>query len=825
MPSKLLIKNNNLKSLAQETTLEELNRKFDTDLNVNVTNTTLPVSLSSLTITDVDTSGVGTQTSSLDCNVTNASLTTSVSNFPATQNVDITAQTVGDLNVNLNAQTSNILTSSTISDINIPSQTTDLNVNLNDQTSNILTTSILSDINIPSQTTDLNVNLNAQTSDISTINPSIKIAGVDTYTENVTQVSLMGGLRVDNPTATVFPVANNNEIAPLCLNDDGSIYTSCRQFPNALVTNDNLRVDIKAINGNVPPLGNGVNTNSQRVTIANDNDNINVVFPSSQNIQTNGLTDKVQVAIDSVDQTGNLLVEEQSMDKGTGTITSNTKRVTFADEHLDTNNLKVDVQNSSLPVTGTFFQATQPVSVASTLNVEEQSMDKGTGAITSNTKRVTFADEHLETNDIKINISGQNLTTVATADATLATNTTGLNLLSKDAGRSDSNTLRTKPTEDAELKIKNSTLRFSVAFENDKREDLMEYRLVSGAGITETFDGNFRTIDITTTLNTFGNYLMQSKEKFNTTGGSIRIFWKLKPTINGGGPGTRCICFFGSNSYGAYFNFRGDGTIDCQSADSFSPQQVEESSWNINNSFLGDRTDLLIIYCEIGNGYTRFGQVYEGKIRYLHEFLTSNGDQVVSFMDFPVGIQLIATGSNPAWTTEVKSITLHQDFIRDLTPYNNFINVFLENSGSIQATGNYSGAVTDFTYTATTSPTYISRMIILISASGGFTPDEYGDLSALTNGVKTFVERNGTREYLHPQFPITTNKDWAGLCFDTSRESWNGGDDILRIRWTFSKAGAFIRLNKDDLIGVELNDNFSTGTLTRHSFCIQGYSI
>lgn len=176
---------------------------------------------------------------------------------------------------------------SIIKDINFTTTQTDtLNIQTNGLLDKVKCSIDASDVtgNIPVEVssvtiTDVN-NSGTQTTNLETNNPSVKTAGIDTYTENTTKLSLIGGVRVDSPTSG-FPVTNNNEIAPLCLNEDGSVYTSCRELPSNLVTNDNLKTNIERIGGQLIQLGSGNLTNCQRVVIATNDINLNNISLNS----------------------------------------------------------------------------------------------------------------------------------------------------------------------------------------------------------------------------------------------------------------------------------------------------------------------------------------------------------------------------------------------------------------------------------------------------------------------------------------------------------------------------------------------------------------
>jgi len=116
----------------------------------------------------------------------------------------------------------------------------------------------------------------------------------------------------------------------------------------------------------------------------------------------------------------------------------------------------------------------------------------------------------------------------------------------------------------------------------------------------------------------------------------------------------------------------------------------------------------------------------------------------------------------------------------------------------------------------------IHRMVVSVE-DASMTPETYGTLPALDNGVQFKVVRGGVDQNIFPGIAIKTNADWGGVCFDVDTKDWGSGtptNDVLVVRWTFAKSGAPIRLHPGDEFQVILSDDF-TGLAQQH-FHVQG---
>lgn len=119
----------------------------------------------------------------------------------------------------------------------------------------------------------------------------------------------------------------------------------------------------------------------------------------------------------------------------------------------------------------------------------------------------------------------------------------------------------------------------------------------------------------------------------------------------------------------------------------------------------------------------------------------------------------------------------------------------------------------------------VARMIVGIEDTSGFSAAEYGNLGGgLTNGVTVRKQSDGgTLIDLTDGLPVKTNASWGMLCYDVDLKTWGVGDELLVVRWTFAKAGQYLRLDgsNNERLEVVLNDDFSG--LVAHTFMVQGY--
>lgn len=149
----------------------------------------------------------------------------------------------------------------------------------------------------------------------------------------------------------------------------------------------------------------------------------------------------------------------------------------------------------------------------------------------------------------------------------------------------------------------------------------------------------------------------------------------------------------------------------------------------------------------------------------------------------------------------------------------------LADSDNENANKNYSVTPAKFTIAPPAGECwYVARVLVYIRDTGAFDADKYGNNITLTNGIALKTYRNGVEQNnLTNSQTVKANSHWGKYCYDTFLSTYGVGDQSLSARWTFTKAGVYIRLDGDenDSIEVELNDDFSG--LVEHTFNFQGF--
>ena len=123
----------------------------------------------------------------------------------------------------------------------------------------------------------------------------------------------------------------------------------------------------------------------------------------------------------------------------------------------------------------------------------------------------------------------------------------------------------------------------------------------------------------------------------------------------------------------------------------------------------------------------------------------------------------------------------------------------------------------------------VSRFIISIRSASNIGINQYGDLSALTNGIQVYYSPStgplaGQKINLIYPLTIQRNEDWGRWCYDSTpvpigptqnTQTWQG-------RWTLTKYGNpyGIIVEPGDKFGVIVNDNLSG--LSDHTIMAEG---
>jgi hypothetical protein len=151
--------------------------------------------------------------------------------------------------------------------------------------------------------------------------------------------------------------------------------------------------------------------------------------------------------------------------------------------------------------------------------------------------------------------------------------------------------------------------------------------------------------------------------------------------------------------------------------------------------------------------------------------------------------------------------------------------------GTISGNADYSSTPGRFYIKPPAGSVYrIARLLVHIQDSGAFAAGDYGNGISLTGSqgvyLRQYTDGTTTRtevvDFMNSQ-PVQSNAEWGARCYDLSLDDFGSGDNFLNVRWTFTKAGQFIRLvgDDEDFLEIELIGDFSG--LTDHEFFVQGY--
>lgn len=152
-----------------------------------------------------------------------------------------------------------------------------------------------------------------------------------------------------------------------------------------------------------------------------------------------------------------------------------------------------------------------------------------------------------------------------------------------------------------------------------------------------------------------------------------------------------------------------------------------------------------------------------------------------------------------------------------------FLSTDGQGTGTIQANGNYSTVQGEFYITPGTAHRYaIHRMLVHIQDTGPISADEYGALTALTNGVRVVIKDGTDTEILDllAGTTVKSNAQWGQMCYDATPSTYGSGLDFVNVRWTFAKSGNPLLIQQNHKLSVLLDDNLSG--LSAHTFLVQG---
>ncbi len=193
------------------------------------------------------------------------------------------------------------------------------------------------------------------------------------------------------------------------------------------------------------------------------------------------------------------------------------------------------------------------------------------------------------------------------------------------------------------------------------------------------------------------------------------------------------------------------------------------------------------------------------------------------------GFRLVAIGTTLTGTPKVHLQTSNQKrtILANTAglPIVKFLTTVGDGSGTNNLNGNYSTSSTDFYYQpASTQKYYIQQVIIQVSDTAKFNQIDYGTItSGITNGVKFYINQNGTEIPLISGFAFKTNEDFFALTPHISLTTFAGTADTMTVEFDVQQDfGLPLILDgaENTKFIVRLNDNFST--LTAHRFSLRG---
>ena len=142
-----------------------------------------------------------------------------------------------------------------------------------------------------------------------------------------------------------------------------------------------------------------------------------------------------------------------------------------------------------------------------------------------------------------------------------------------------------------------------------------------------------------------------------------------------------------------------------------------------------------------------------------------------------------------------------------------------DGTGTTNANVDGSTTPVKFWLECTTGVIELHRLIVYVQDAGNFSATDYGTIATLANGVEVQTLNSGGTLLSHFDHTIKSNAEWAAHCFDIDYISFGTGDNSMAVRWTFSKGGHPIILQRGEQFAVTVNDDL-TG-LTTHSLVVQ----
>ncbi len=186
------------------------------------------------------------------------------------------------------------------------------------------------------------------------------------------------------------------------------------------------------------------------------------------------------------------------------------------------------------------------------------------------------------------------------------------------------------------------------------------------------------------------------------------------------------------------------------------------------------------------------------------------------------GVSVAALTHNSQEYQKVSSIPFGESY----RPLSQYLTIDGTGSTASNVTGNYTGSATDFTYIPDSADrVHINRIAVRVGDSGGFVPQGFAALAALTNGIDIGVTNDSDFVFkVNSNQPIKRNLDWNTIgevsvtpYSETTYSGYTVSIDLSQ------KYPGGLRLNGaiGDALTVRVNDTF-TG-LIEHRYLIEGY--
>lgn len=164
--------------------------------------------------------------------------------------------------------------------------------------------------------------------------------------------------------------------------------------------------------------------------------------------------------------------------------------------------------------------------------------------------------------------------------------------------------------------------------------------------------------------------------------------------------------------------------------------------------------------------------------------------------------------------------------LESIPPVSDRIDQLLDTLGDGSGTTEQAAAAAEYLYKAPPGTVAVfERLNVTLETASRIAPNEYGDITALTNGILITV-KNASGGIIHtftPQ-PIKVTYHWSLLAgTDVSPSAFTAGVDSVSLRWTFSKGGANVAINGDagEYFSMDVRDTLAG--LTSHLSHVQGY--